>query len=486
MILSIFTDWRPMSDQDKTTRFRQIYIKFKQTKLLPKLFIHSVSLILLVLIIVSGTIYYFQKQMILRQAEEKAMSLAETLAYSSLNAILLDEYGTLQELIDGIIHNPDVSSIAILDTTGMVIAADRPELRGHLYQDSLTVKALASPTAIFQKLPEAKNMEIWETAVPISNLDQRIATARIKYSVEDTYAGLLNTIVFIGLFAILLSLILSYYFARSISNPIKQVVELASAYGKGDLEATIPIEREDEIGHLIHALNKLSQDLKHMIEEKISNESLIMIGEFAAYIIHDLKNPLSGIHLLADGMHRRIEDKNPIKKYSTEILLATQKLEDFIGKTLDIARWTKIDKKPLLINELIEQEIKAIQYKSIPVRTHYDPLMPEIQGDAQLLSMAVRNLLTNAIEAIPDQGTISIETRRVDQDTIINIVDTGTGIDADRLGKIFRPFYSMKTQGHGLGLAMVKKAVILHQGEIKVKSEKGVGSQFTIILPDLA
>ncbi len=475
-----------MSDQNNINWYRQIFIRLKQIKLLPKLFILSTSLILLVLVIVSGTIYYFQKQILLRQAEEKAFSLAQTLAYTSLNAILLDDYSTLQLLIDSMIDNPDVSSIAILDTKGMVIAANRPELRGHLYQDKLTVKALASPTVILQKLPEVEDKEIWDTAVPIFELDKRIGTARIKYSVEDTYAGLLNTIVLIGIFAILISLILSYYFARSISHPIKQVVDLANAYGKGDLDATIPIEREDEIGHLIRSLNKLSQDLKQMIEEKISNESLIMIGEFTAYIIHDLKNPLSGIHLLADGMHRRIEEKNPLKKYSTEILLATQKLEDFIGKTLDIGRWTDIDIKPLQINELIEEEVKAIQYKSIPVRTNYDPVKPEIQGDSQLLSMAVRNLLSNAIEAIPNQGTISVETRRINQQTIIKIADTGTGIDPDRLGKIFRPFFSMKTQGHGLGLAMVKKAVILHQGKIEVESEKGVGSLFTITLPDLA
>jgi signal transduction histidine kinase len=263
------------------------------------------------------------------------------------------------------------------------------------------------------------------------------------------------------------------------------VVKLANAYGKGDLDAIIPIDREDEIGHLIQSLNKLSQDLKNMIEERISNESLIMIGEFAAYIIHDLKNPLSGIHLLADGMHRRLEEKDPLKKYSAEILLATQKLEDFIGKTLDIARWTRIEKQPLQINAIVDAEVKAIQYKSIPIRTNYDPQIPDIYGDLQLLSMAVRNLLSNAIEAIPDQGSVSVETRRINHQTLIKITDTGTGIDSDRLGKIFRPFFSMKTQGHGLGLAMVKKAVILHQGKIEVESEKGVGSEFTILLPDL-
>jgi signal transduction histidine kinase len=474
-----------MSDPNKTLKLKHMFVRIKQIKLLPKLFIHSTSLILLVLIIVSGTIYYFQKQMLRNQAEEKAFRLTETLAYISSNAIQLDDYGTLQSLIDGMIKNPDVESITILNTAGKVIAADQPEMRGQVHQDNFTIKALNSDKLISQQLPDEDNKEIWDAAVPIIELNLRIGTARIKYSVEDTYAGLLNMIVIIGIIAIFFSLILSYFFARSISNPIKQVVNLATAYGKGDLEATIPIEREDEIGHLIRSLNKLSQDLKHMIEEKISNESLIMIGEFAAYIIHDLKNPLSGIHLLADGMHRRIEEKDPLKKYSIEILLATQKLEDFIGKTLDIARWTKIDRQPIQLNELIEQEVKSIQQKSIPVRTDFDPGMPKIQADSQLLSMAVRNLLSNAIEAIPDQGTIHVETKRIDHDTIIKISDTGTGIDPERLGKIFRPFFSMKTQGHGLGLAMVKKAVILHQGKIEVESEKGVGSQFTIILPDL-
>jgi signal transduction histidine kinase len=452
---------------------------------MPKLFIHSTSLIVLVLIFVSGTIYYFQIKVLQWQAAEKSNSLAENLAYTSLNAILEDDYGTLQLLVDGMIKTPDVLAIAILDTNGIVIVADIPEMRGNYYQGNERIIELASPKLSTRRIPNIENKEIWETTVPIFDFNTRIGTALIKYSVEDTYAGLLKMILIIGIIAILLSLILSYFFARSISVPIKQVVNLATAYGKGDLDATISIEREDEIGNLIRSLNKLSQDLKQMIEEKISNESLIMIGEFAAYIIHDLKNPLSGIHLLADGMHRRIEENDPLKKYSIEILLATQKLEDFIGKTLDIARWTKIDKKPMQLNELIEQEVKSFQQKSIPVRTNFDPGLPEIQADSQLLSMAVRNLLSNAVEAIPGQGSINVETKRIGRDTIIKISDTGTGIDPDRLGKIFRPFFSMKTQGHGLGLAMVKKAVILHQGKIKVKSEKGVGSQFTIILPDL-
>lgn len=464
----------------------QITTRFRRIKLQPKIFLYFTSLVIVVLLFVSTAIFYFQKQMLLSQAQEKAFSLTQTLAYTSQNAIVLDDYSTLQLLIDSMIDNPDISSIAILDTNGTVIAADIPERRGQQLTDSLTIQALNSKTVILQRLPDASGLEFWDTAVPIFELNTRIGTARIKYSVEDTYAGLFQTIFWIGVLAIAFSFIFSFLFARSISQPIKKVVNLATEYGKGNLDATITIEREDEIGHLVQSLNKLSRDLKKMIEEKISNESLIMIGEFAAYIIHDLKNPLSGIHLLADGLHRRTEENSPLKKYSTEILLATQKLEDFIGKTLDIARWTKISKQSLQLNELIEKEVKGIQYKSIPVKRNYDPHLPQLQGDEQLLSMAVRNLLCNAAEAIVNDGMISIETRRTDQQTLIIVSDTGIGIEPDRLGKIFRPFFSMKSQGHGLGLAMVKKAVILHQGKIDVSSEKGIGTQFTITLPDLA
>jgi len=464
---------------------KEIIPFMRRVRLRPKIFIYFTTLVVLVLVFVSAAVFYYQKQMLARQAQDKAFSLTETLASISLNSVLLDDYSTLQQLIDGMINSPDIEAIAVLDTGGHVIAADQPEKRGQLYTDSLTVRALASKTVILQNARLADGSEIWDTAVPIYNLDQRIGTARIRYSVEDTYAGLFNTILAIGLLAIGISLVFSYTLARSISRPIQQAAELASEYGQGNLEATIIIEREDEIGRLVASLNKLSADLKKMIEEKISNESLVMIGEFAAYIIHDLKNPLSGIHLLADGLHRRMEEGNPLKKYSMEILLATQKLEDFIGKTLDIARWTKITRKPLQLHDLIEEEVKALQYKSIPVRRHYDPVISQIEGDYQLLAMAIRNLLANASEAIVNEGVISVETKREGQETLIRISDTGMGMDQERINKIFRPFFSMKDKGHGLGLAMVKKAVILHQGQIEVHSEMGVGSQFTIRLPDL-
>jgi len=445
-------------------------------------FLYFTGLIVLVVIFISVAIFYFQRQMILNQAQEKAFSLTRSLAYASLNAILLDNYIVLQSLIDSMMDGPDIISITILDTTGRIIASSTPEKRGEKLDDPATQRALMSDRLLIQKVSSNQRGQIWDTVVPIFELNQRRGTALLKYSLEDPFEGLIITILVIGLVAITLSMGLAYRFTRSISRPIREAAHLANEYGKGNLDAAIEMERDDEIGELVHSLNKLSNELKTLIDEKIANENLVMMGEFAGYIIHDLKNPLSGIHLLAEGMHRKIEDNSPVKKYSTEILLAAQKLHDFVERTLDVARWSKLNLQPVNLPELIDSVLKEVQFSSIEINTVNDPAMPEFRGDHQLLQMAVKNMVTNAAEAIIEKGKINIETQW-NGEVVIKISDTGTGIPEDRIKTIFRPFFSMKKQGHGLGLAMVRKAVIMHRGRIEVESKVGTGSTFIVTLP---
>ncbi len=207
-----------------------------------------------------------------------------------------------------------------------------------------------------------------------------------------------------------------------------------------------------------------------------------MIGEFASYIIHDLKNQITGFHLLSEGMHNKIPEDSKLRKYSNELMLASQKLEDFIIQTLDIARDTYLKLAPVQINELIDRAAEGVYFKSIKLNKKYDGQIPEIYGDSRLLSMAIINLFNNAIDAISDMGEITVETKLEDK-VLIKITDDGAGISNDHLKTIFRPFFSMKDRGHGLGLAMVKKTVIMHHGEIKVESKVGQGTTFTIFLP---
>ncbi|HID39112.1 MAG TPA: HAMP domain-containing protein [Calditrichaeota bacterium] len=456
--------------------------RFLTSKLQRRFFLYFSGLVLMTVLFISVAVYHFQTKMLLKQVQNKAFSLTSILAYSSLNAILLDDYITIQMLIDSMSEDPNIRSIAILDTSGRVIAANQLDLRGYRYEDPLTKKALHTDIFLHQKEKNASGEEIWDTAVPIYNLDKRIGTARIKYSIEDTYKGLLRTILLIGLFAFVISLVLSFRFSASISKPIADVVKLAEEYGKGNFSASIDIPGDDELGHLARELNKLSRKLQVLVEEKIANENLIVLGEFSSYIIHDLKNPISGLHLLADGLHRKLPDDSPLKKYSTEIVLAAQKLEDFTRRTLDIARSAKLYVTAVNINELIKQVVADIKELSTPIFMNLDPELPEIQADHRMLYMAIKNLVINAHEAIENKGKITIQTIGNDHITI-KVSDTGSGIPQDRLATVFRPFFSMKDSGHGLGLAMVKKVVIAHQGKINVESTEGEGTTFIIHLP---
>lgn len=447
-----------------------------------KFFSFFSGLVILMVTIVTITVFFFQRYMLEKQAEEKALSLTRSLAYISLSSILSNDYITLQILIDSMSDAGDILSIVILDTSGIVLASHIPEMRGTQFSDPLSPNIYKTNNLILHKLEPENKKEVWDTAVPVFHLDKKIGTARIKYSVENPYSGLLETILTIGAIAIFISLIISYQLAHSIAKPIMAAVDLADEFGKGNLNASLAIDRTDEIGHLVETLNKLSNKLKTLIEEKIANENLVMIGEFGAYIIHDLKNPLSGIHLLSDGLYRKLPDDNPLKKYAYEILLASQKLEEFTKRTLDISQPSKLKLEAIDIHKIIIETMDHINFNSIEVEKEFDESLPEINGDQQFLSMAFKNLLTNATEAINGEGTIWIKTERR-KNAIIKISDTGSGIPEDRINSIFRPFFSMKNTGHGLGLAMVKKAIVAHQGKIKVESEVGVGSTFTISIP---
>ena len=444
-----------------------------------KLFLFLVILVLSIISAISIVIYLNQKSILFNQAKERAFSLTRTLAYSSVNAILIDEYITLQLLIDSMSDDEDILAITIIDTESIIIAANIPKLRGTIFDDNLTKKSLISDTYLLQK----GKHNIWDTAVPIFKLDERIGTARIKFSIDDTYSGLLKTIFIIGFIAIAISLFLSYMLAKSFTKPIHQAIDLAHEYGKGNLDASIEPLRDDEIGRLIQSLNLLSDNLKKVIDEKISLENLAMIGEFSSFIMHDLKNPITGLSMLAEGIDQNIADDDKLKKYSTELMITANRILDFLRAVLIQSKPVEFDAVPIQINDVIKDALSTLNYQPKTITINLDDSIPKLQGDTQLLSRAFSNIVQNALEAVDLDGKIIIKTCKTGGNIQISIEDNGPGISNDKLANIFKPFFTEKKTGHGLGLSMVKKTIIAHKGNIEVVSEPGHFTRFTIFLP---
>ncbi len=451
-------------------------------KLRTKFFFTFGGLVTLIVILFSVVVFFFQQNLMRTQAEDKAFRLTQTLAYTSLNAILLDDYAVAQLLIDSMKEGQDILSIMLLDSNNRVIAGDDPGLRGTLIHDPLTHESKRTDQIQLVSRTLDNGQTVWETSVPVSRLNQQIGTVRITFLAENVFAGLFESIAGIGVVAMIVSLILAFYLASLVVRPITEASNLAQAYGRGDFDQKIPEPGEDEIGQMVKTLNQLSGQLEQLIKERSAHEGLVMIGEFASYIIHDLKNPLNGMHLLADGLHRRLEPDSPLRKYSSELLLASQRIEDFIRRTLDIARSTELNLESLDINALVNKAVDEVSINSSVKHREFDQAMPEIRGDYRLLYMAIKNLLINALEATREYGEVSVATH-YDAEISIIIRDTGCGIPPEKLEAVFRPFFSMKSQGHGLGLAMAKRAVALHSGDIRVESRPDTGSVFTVTLP---
>lgn len=291
-----------------------------------------------------------------------------------------------------------------------------------------------------------------------------------------------NTFLWFGIAVSVLSLFFALIISISASKHMQSIAELINNHinEKSDIAN---INLKNEFGELSDVINRFSDSVQVMIEERISYENLALLGEFAAFVIHDLKNPISGIHLLAEGLNKKIESNDEIKKYTNEILLASQKLDDFIKKTLDIAKPATMNFKKIDITELLENVLIELNLKEIKIEKHIDKSIPLIMGDYQLLMRAITNIMHNAIESIELKGKIIIEIIK-EKNLIIKISDNGIGIDKEKLKSIFRPFYSSKGKGHGLGLAMVKKVIMMHQGSIHVDSKPGIGSTFIISLPE--
>jgi signal transduction histidine kinase len=221
------------------------------------------------------------------------------------------------------------------------------------------------------------------------------------------------------------------------------------------------------------------------VEKALSDakENLQTLGNFATYMIHDLKNPLAGIKILADDLHNRLPAEQVLRKYTAEILIGVKRMEELINKTLDFARPTQLNLEIINLHDLIEEAVSEVSPANLSVEKHYNYLPDTVKADGRRLKRVFFNIILNAVQATPGGGTLSILTEGTDSGPKIAITDTGEGIPKDRVAQVFNPFFTTREDGHGLGLAFAKQIVTAHGGEISIESQEGEGTTVTIIIP---
>jgi signal transduction histidine kinase len=216
------------------------------------------------------------------------------------------------------------------------------------------------------------------------------------------------------------------------------------------------------------------------------------LAELAGGFIHEIKNRVGtlslNLQLLAEDFEnpesqreRRALDR--VTRLSGEC----QKLVDLASDFLRFARVQELASEPTLLDAVVARLVDFLaptaRQSQVEIKWFTSPDLPPVNLDRDLFEQCLLNLMLNAEQAMPEGGTLTLIAQRDDGGVRLDVIDTGCGIPADQLPKLFRPFHTTKTNGHGLGLAIARKIIVAHGGAIDVQSEPGRGTKFTIRLP---
>jgi len=232
-----------------------------------------------------------------------------------------------------------------------------------------------------------------------------------------------------------------------------------------------------------------TKELRESQDRLLRSEHFAAVGEAAAYVSHEIKNPLMVIGGFIRQLQRHFGDDQTAKEKFDIVIDEVKRLENFLGDLRDFTRPAAPVMQKVDINQVIREEQalmqEAAKEKGIIIVDSLQSDLPPVEADRNQMKQVLVNLIKNGMEAIEGEGRINLATG-VDEGQIwFSVQDTGKGIDTENLAKIFNPFFTTKDKGTGLGLAVINKIVIDHQGTIEVKSALGEGSTFTVKLPRL-
>ena len=239
------------------------------------------------------------------------------------------------------------------------------------------------------------------------------------------------------------------------------------------------------------AAEQLAEANRHLQEAEAAvrrSERLAALGQLSAGLAHEIRNPLSTIKTSAEMLLKSVDDNNAVAREMAGFISSdVDRTNALVTRFLDFARPLAVRLEKTDLAQLIDRAVADVEKHSPPfdvsIYKNYAPEIAPFLLDGQLIERVVYNLLVNAAQASPAKGSITVKTRQIGDRVEIAVIDCGSGIDPKLLDNIFNPFFTTKSTGVGLGLAIVSKIVDEHGGTITVESEPGSGSVFRVFLP---
>ena len=280
-----------------------------------------------------------------------------------------------------------------------------------------------------------------------------------------------------------------------VRRPMIELQKKISLLREGDLQVTVDFaDRNDEIGDLgrdfndmVRQLRESRAEIQHLHRTQMTRaEHLATLGELAAGLAHEIRNPLAGIAGVIEIVGRDLPAESPARAVFGDVREEVQHINRIVTDLLEIARPKAPDKRYADLVGTVEHASLFARdqaaHRNIDLTVHRRS-MPDVEHDPGQIHQVVLNLLLNAVQATDPGGSVNVEFDEDDESVTVTVADTGKGIPPEILSNIFRPFFTTKGEGTGLGLSLAKRIVEDHAGRIEVSSRVGQGSRFSIVLP---
>jgi len=472
----------------------------------------SVSAIL-ALIIGTGTWINigYQRGQMESALEDNVLIISNTIEKSLANAMLDGKSKEVQNILEAVGTYHNIQELKIFSTNGVILKSSKPWLIGRKV-DPATQKWFLE--GMFKRPIKRRDEGVFSVLFPIENTEQCMrchgtrarlnGVLSVDVSMVQTQekVGELSKTMILWAFGITatLALLLGLFLTRFVTAPIQDLISTMERAERG-LEARVQVKSSDDIGRLGEAFNSLLSKLerarrrveRYHYEQMKRADRLASIGEMAAGIAHEIKNPLAGIAGVIQVLKKDLPVNDAKRAVLDEVLSQVERMDKAVRNLLSFARppeprMTMVDINALT-GKLLDFLAPQFEKQSIITKRQFAPGLPWLVLDPDLMQQALLNIVLNAIKAMPEGGLFTVEThsdaQAPDRSGTVRIIlaDTGQGIPAENLGRIFSPFFTTRQQGTGLGLSITQRIVEQHGGEISVQSAPGAGAVFTIILP---
>ena len=466
------------------------------------------SIVVLVVLVLSGMQLTTLTRTLLQQSRDRAELIAMSIGHS-VSELAVTEETAYQELrrdpgvqtaLETALYSDDVVYAAILDRAGTVIAhSDRSRIGERLPEgDDLGVLAGAGALAQLQSVYQTERMLEWRQ--PLMLGDRPFAEIRVALSTllaRETLDSSLEPASFAALLALGGAILVAVALAQVVVRPIHVIRSGLSRLGRGDLGATLDL-KGDEFKELGDVFASVTNQLRAAIPDSNKRAQLLelsrrvtALGRLTAGVAHEVKNPLNAMTIHLELLKQKLAagaPPNATEAHVDVISREIRRLDDVVQGFLKFARPEELTVRAIPPGDLIDEVLKTLAVEANVTRVTLESAVaadvPAMEADPGIFRQALLNLAKNAVQAMPNGGTLTVTAAATKDGRVeIRVSDTGVGIPPENLAKIFDLYFTTKPSGTGIGLSLVYRTVQLHNGDIDVESTPGVGTTFVIKMP---